>query len=228
MYALRKHHFSYLWRYTLAITLGLTLTGCFEKLEGSGQSSTEHRDIAGVRNISISSAGTLHISISDTESLTVSGDDNILEIMETTHIGDSLLIEPSIPDVFINPKSPLIYDIQVKSLEDLNISGKMHVTVTGLYNQNFNLTSQGLLDIYLQGQSDNMGLVQSGVSNLDAKDLTIDTLNIDLTGSADVAVSVTSAINGSLAGVSKLTYFGGPVLNVEAKDYATADIGIEP
>lgn len=226
-------HNKYILHRTITVPLSMlffviSLSGCFERVDGSGQAQTQQRAIPNVRNISISSAGHLKISVAEDESLTITGDDNILALLETTLTDDTLIIAPESPEVYINPQTPLVYDIHVKSLDSLTVSGKMTVEALDVYNEDFALTSRGILDIYLKGQTQKMTLIQSGVSQLHAKDLTVDTLNVNLTGSANVDITVTGTINGALAGVSQLTYFGGPIMNIQTADYASARIGITP
>lgn len=201
------------------------LSGCFETVDGSGQLDTQEIDMSQIRNVSVSATGTLRITYADHETLSISGDDNIVALMDIRRLDDSLVIEPHLPDVYIDPKLPMYYDLTVTSLESLTVSGEMSVEVHGIYNQGFNLASHGILDIYLQGQTRDMTLTQTGISKLDATALTVNSLDLDLTGKTDAAVSVSDQITGSLAGLSSLTYFGGPIMDIDIKDFASADIG---
>ena len=209
----------------VSLIIMLILSGCFETIDGSGQLDTREIDMSQIRNVSVSATGTLRITYADHETLSISGDDNIVALMDIRRLDDSLVIEPHLPDVYIDPKLPMYYDLTVTSLESLTVSGEMSVEVHGIYNQGFNLASHGILDIYLQGQTHDMTLTQTGISTLDATALTVDSLDLDLTGKTDAAVSVSHQIRGSLAGLSSLTYFGGPVVDIDIKDLASADIG---
>jgi hypothetical protein len=202
----------------------VNVSGCVDSVEGSGEPASQMVDISGIRSMSVSSAGTLRIVIGEYESLSITGDDNILEIIEVNREGDHLSIEPTIADVFLKPQVPLVYEVQLQSLEDLTVSGQMQVELTGLYVEEFTLTSSGLLEIYVEGQVQAMHLVQTGVSKLAAEELMIGTLDVNLTGSTVVDISVSDAINGRLAGLSKLTYHGGPALNVDTLDQSTLAI----
>ena len=55
-----------------------------ETLTGSGMPATATRNAAGVRSVAMSVPGKLEIVAGDTGKLTVTADDNVLAVLETT------------------------------------------------------------------------------------------------------------------------------------------------
>ena len=68
------------------------------RVNGSGNTASETRDVSGFTEVSLEVPSTLYIEQGDTESLTIEADDNVLELIETEVVGSRLTlgIKPSI------------------------------------------------------------------------------------------------------------------------------------
>jgi Putative auto-transporter adhesin, head GIN domain len=68
----------------IVILFSVIVNGCFgPSISGSGRVMSETRDVSGFSNVSFEGSGRLVIEEGGAESLTVTGDDNLLKYIET-------------------------------------------------------------------------------------------------------------------------------------------------
>src|SRR2546423_10913019 len=128
-----RHDHAMLQRTVLMVCL--ICAGCmggvgFSGVVGSGVAKTETRDVGGgFKRIRLDVSPTFHVPIGDKQSLTVTADDNILPVIETTLEGDELHIGSH---ESYSPKISVKIDIVMSSLEALAINGSGDVSIAGL------------------------------------------------------------------------------------------------
>jgi DUF4097 and DUF4098 domain-containing protein YvlB len=103
------------------------------------------------------------------------------------------------------------------SLADGIEAGKLSVTLSGASRLDGRIkTSDGRLEASgtsrarLTGSATSLDVTESGASGLEAEDLTVASLVIDLSGASSAAVTVTDTISADLSGASQLRYGGSP------------------
>ena len=114
---------------TLLIVV-LSLAAC-SVTRGSGQISSESRQVSGFSKVKLTGNGELTIEQTGTESLTISAEENLLPRVSSEVSGDTLDLGPkTIASIF--PTRPIKYALTVKDLTGLAVSGSGSVNVSKL------------------------------------------------------------------------------------------------
>ncbi|HEY9468078.1 MAG TPA: DUF2807 domain-containing protein [Propionibacteriaceae bacterium] len=114
------------YRSVLALLAVLLLAGC-TIIRGSGQVSSESRQVSGFTKVELSGSGELKIEQTGTESLTISAEDNVLPKISSEVSGRTLILG-SKSNAKIIPTKPISYSLTVKDLTGLAVSGSGSVT----------------------------------------------------------------------------------------------------
>jgi hypothetical protein len=121
------------------------------RIEGSGNVITEDRDVSDFDRVTLAGFGKVTIEQGNEESLTVRTDDNIMPYIRTEVKGDTLVLDFTGQGErrSINPSDGIEFDLVVKDLNRLDISGAGSVEVNELEAEKFlaDLSGAGTLDI---------------------------------------------------------------------------------
>ncbi len=204
---------------------------------------SEVRQASGFHAIEFSTIGKMNVIQGDTESLNISGPDNLVpEIVSSVKNGT--LIIKSKEDISVtnlNSGNMLTFTIVVKDLSSVNTSGlgdvqvdmlttpSIAVTMSGTGNVHLNQLVTDKLDatlsgsggIELTGQATQATIELSGAGGVIAPDLMITNANVTLSGLGGATIWVTDQLTGSISGSGSVNYFGRPQTNVEANSLGT-------
>lgn len=167
-------HTRYLSGSLAALCLGLmfVLAGC-GFVNGSGTSKTETRNVSGFNTVALAGEGQLTIHQTGTESLTITADDNILPLLTSDVRGGRLNLGVA-SNTILQPKTAIRYDLTVKDLSSIDLSGSGNVVADTLSNPS--------LDIGI-----------SGSGSMTLTNLMTTTLTLDISGSGSLRLSNVSA-----------------------------------
>lgn len=205
--------------------------GVGETITGSGKLITETRPVSGVSRVELMIDANLEIQQGSQESLLVTGDDNILPVLQTNVVGGKLNIRYQ-PQVNIRGLHQLKLVLTVKDLSGLRLSSSGTVKVDPLTTGNFdidltsscnlniqgiqadrittNITSSG--DITIQGISNSLVLHVTSSGNFQAGDLKVQEANVSLTSSGDVTLWVVESLDVDLSSSGNVAYYGNPAI----------------
>jgi uncharacterized protein with beta-barrel porin domain len=204
---------------------------------------SENRAVSGIKSIDFSTIGKVNIMLGDTESLNISGPDNLVPEISTTVSNGSLTIKNK-ENITINPlgnDNPLTFTIVVKELTALNVSGagdvqiealstpSMVITMSGagkvtqnqLTTDKLSVSLSGVGGIQVSGQATQATINLSGVGNMDAPDLKIQTANVTLSGVGSATIWVTDQLTGNISGAGSISYYGNPQLVTKTSGLGT-------
>ena len=116
------------WRVVLAMLTVMLLAAC-SITSGSGQITSESRQVSGFSKVELSGSGELTIEQTGTESLTISAGENLLPKLTSEVSGDTLVLR-STSNAKIIPTQPIKYSLTVKDLSGLAVSGSGSVTMS--------------------------------------------------------------------------------------------------
>lgn len=206
-----------------ALALILAGTGCdldhhghptwSSRNRGSGDLTTESRDVTGFTSISVEGAARLIVDRTGTESLTITAEDNILPYLRAEVVDDRLVLGPR-PGVQISPTREILYRVTCRELTGVFVSGASHAQVTGLDNDVFVVELSGASVVAASGRTDSQLVQISGASQYHATDLSSRTAVIGLSGVSRGTVRVSDGLVVTASGGSVLEYFGNPSLTV--------------
>ena len=195
--------------FALVALLGV---GCRPVIEGSGNVTTETRQVSNFSQVELLGIGDVSITQGDTETLPIEAEDNLIPYF-TTEVHDHTLEIGFRSDMPMNiwPKRPVKFYLTMKNVTDLQVRGSG------------NMSSERLA-------ADKLQLAVLGSGNIIVDQLDVKTLTNTIKGSGDIRVdqlkanSATTTISGSgkcvLAGetVDQSTHITG------SGDYLTFDL----
>ena len=199
---------------------------------------SENRPVSAFSKIEFSTLGKVNIIQGGTESLNLSGPDNLVPEIDTTVRSGTLMIR-SKEDISIrnlNSGNMLTFTIVVKGLTSLttsglgdvqvdmlstpslalDMSGAGHVQLNQLDAQSLDLKLSGLGAIELNGNTQRATINISGAGGVNAPDLLINNATVTLSGVGGATLWVTDQLTGNISGVGGVNYFGNPQTNVSS------------
>ena len=218
----------------LAITLLLSACSGWsfdigDEIIGSGDVVTEVRDVDGFDSIEFRAFGTMIVEEGRSDRLTVTGDDNLMERIETSVQGTTLVIE--IEDGIVPlPSDGFEYIVTVDDLTELDVTGAGRVVVDGFTGDELDVSFSGAGSIDLRGMDVDFldvsftGAGQmiasgratiheasiSGAGNYDAGSLATSETTLSSSGAGNAEVWATDELDIDSSGVGKVSYWGNP------------------
>lgn len=196
---------------------------------------TENRDVSGFTAVDMSTLGKVTITQGDSESLEITGSDNLVELVKTTVRNGVLIIE--LPEKIniraTNSEKLLSFDITLKDLTGLNVSGLGTVEMAALETDalkldmsgagtisldqitasNVEVDLSGLGKIVLGGTANSANLNLSGAGSVEAGDLQCQSVDISISGLGGATVWATDTLTGEISGAGGVDYYGNPQVN---------------
>ena len=191
----------------------LSATAC-SITKGSGQITTETRQVAGFTKVELSGTGELTIERTGTESLTISAEDNILPLLTSEVSGDALVLGTK-PNTEIVPSKPITYSLTVKDLTGLSVSGSGSVRASDLTTDSLTTKISGSGTITTSGTVGAHDLDISGSGGYRAEQLMSKTVKARISGSGNASVLVSDTLDVTISGSGTLTYSGDPKVTQE-------------
>jgi hypothetical protein len=176
-------------------------------VHGSGISKTETRNVASFSKIELSGSPDVEVTVGPAVSVSVTGDDNVLPLIETTVSGDTLSIDS---------KSSYSTSLGVKvkitapTIEGVSVSGSGDIRVTGLKGDAMDTGITGSGNVDLSGAVERLKAHITGSGDLRAGDLAAKNVHVTVTGSGDATVRATEELEGSVTGSGDIHYTGNP------------------
>ncbi|MFP4042036.1 MAG: head GIN domain-containing protein [Bacteroidales bacterium] len=203
----------------------------------SGSLAQEKRDVSDFSKVSISIAAKVHLSQGDKESLTLEGDEETLEKIETTISDNTLKIKYKKPLFFGRNKDVTIH-ITAKQIEEINLAGsselkaetnisspRMRFVISGsgkiniddLSTEDIEAVISGSGNIMVDGKSQikSTQLSISGSGDYIAQDLKSENLEAKISGSGKCKIFATENLKVHVSGSGKVYYNGKPVVNAK-------------
>ncbi|MCF8364894.1 MAG: DUF2807 domain-containing protein [Bacteroidales bacterium] len=225
----------------LLLLVTLSSSGCMymSGMDGNGNVVKETRDISSFNAIKVGGAFNVILAQSNTESLSIEADENLMQIIETRVKGNTLVI--STRENIHDYKALNIY-ISFKDLEKLNISGACNLKSEGqLKFSNLKFDASGASEITMELTADKMlcnfsgaseieftgaasicDLEISGASGLKAYELICEDMELDISGAADAKVHATGSLEIDASGAASVKYMGSP--NIDQRTSGASSI----
>lgn len=211
----------------IGISAGATST-----IRGSGNVVAEGRPVRNFDRISLTGVGEVNITQGDEESLTVEADDNLMRYIKTEVRNGTLIL--GFTDVIrkknIRPSEPIRFNLSVKELVGLNISGvgdvniasldtdRLEIVISGagdvdvdsLAAEKLVVDINGASDVRLAGRAMEQEVTICGVGEYRAEGLNSESVEIRLPGVGSVVVWATDTLDVQIAGMGSVKYYGSP------------------
>lgn len=214
----------------LVATACQMVTDSGNTVSGSGDVVTRQIEVTPFSKLLVSATFDVTVSVGSAEAVTVHVDDNVVDSLDVGVSGDELHVGLKSGTSVSN--ATLKADVTVRSLDSLEGSGattislaaelaadRLSITLSGasrlsgpiaIGEGSFELS--GASEARLSGSVTTFEVTESGASQLDGTELTIDALTIDLSGASEAEVSVTGSLSAGASGASTLRYMGSPTI----------------
>lgn len=178
-------------------------------VEGNGVIRSEKRELPSVvSKIQANGAFDIKITIGNTPSLSVEGDENIIPHIQTKVDGDTLYIRTKRS---VCTSSPMSISIVIPRLDLLTVAGSNDIDVRGL-KHNLMLDVDGSSTVFLSGAVDRLQLSVRGSGDVKAENLKADEVVIKMTGAGDAVVHAVKLLDVTVDGAGTVRYKGNPKL----------------
>jgi Putative auto-transporter adhesin, head GIN domain len=193
---------------------------------------TDERDVSGFTGVDMRTFGRVVLTQGDSESVTLTGSDNVVALVKTSVQDGILIIETEQPINVLNAdkENVLTCDITVKDLKALTVSGAAEVemdslTTTALLAKmagagqirlsqlaadSIDIQVSGVGNIEVAGEAARATITISGAGNVDAPDLQCQTAEVTISGLGNATVWVTEKLTGDIKGGGSVSYYGDP------------------
>lgn len=217
---------------TLALAIVfITMCNAQKRIKGNGNIVTVERSTEDYDGIS--AGGFYDISLIDGEEgqLVLTGEDNILDYIETEVKGGTLVIKSKDNKNLIPSQGKTVsIIIPVDEIDRIRLSGSgnfigkktlktddLDLQVSGAKNidlsveaADISLATSGSSNIRLAGNGEELKIRSSGSSNVKAYGLEVDEAHLELSGSSDVELTVNESLISRVSGSGNIRYRGNP------------------
>lgn len=228
----------------ILLLVSLVVAGCSavdivqgKRVKPSGNIITETRAASGFTGVDMGTFGRVVLSLGEAESVTVTGSDNLVALVETNVRGGVLHIEAK-EEFYVTSleeEEGLTFTIVAKQIDAVTISGvgmlemeglttpKLTVTVSGggdvtisqLSTEELSVVLSGLGNVELAGEAMTADIELSGTGDVNLPDLKIQTAQVMLSGLGSATLWVTDQLNGEISGAGGVEYYGSPATDVK-------------
>lgn len=201
-------------------------------VNGSGKVVTETREVSNFNKLVFSGLGDITITQGSTESLTIEAEDNILPHITTAVSGGTLKIgfdTESASNLYI-PTKGIKFNLGVKSLNGIDVTGAGNLQCAGLTTDNLALTLSGAGNVNIKnlqassatttisgagnidlaGKSAQQSLKSSGIGNYRTGDLNSQKATVNISGAGGATVWATDSLDVTISGAGSVSYYGNP------------------
>lgn len=193
---------------SILLAPALGLSGC--TVRGSGTPASEVRELPAFERIDLGGAFELrvHVDPSVEQKVELSADDNLLSAIATQVSGAEL--EITIQEWKVRPDQPMLVEIWVPALAEIDASGVADIQVEGLHGESFELDVSGAAKVVLAGSVERFTLDSSGASEVEARGLEAERVKLELSGAGQAEVFASKQLDVDLSGAGKVRYWGEP------------------
>jgi hypothetical protein len=139
--------------------------------------------------------------------VTISGDDNVVPLIDTSVRGGTLVIGNR---QSYNSKIGVKVVIAVPSLDAFTLNGSGDVKINGLQGEQFTAHIRGSGDLSGDGQVENVNVSITGSGSFRLEDLKAKKAEVSISGSGGADVNANETVVGSITGSGDIRYRGNP------------------
>jgi hypothetical protein len=193
----------------LSIAACSTFTVNVNSVKGSGNVTSETRNLSGFTGIDLQGSADVDVAIGEPESVVVEAEDNILPLIETKVQNGQLIISTK-PLTNLSTTKPVRVHIKMKTLDSVSISGSGNITAPGLNAGEVNVDLPGSGNINLSGTANKVVIKLGGSGNVFCDQLKSSSAKVDVSGSGNVKVYASESLDATISGSGNIQYSGNP------------------
>lgn len=176
---------------------------------GSGTTVTETREVSGFTQIRLLGFGTLDISQTGTESLTISAYDDLLPHL-TAEVTNGVLELGVTPRLSLKSLRHVVYTLTVKNLDGITLAGAGRVHASDIQTSSLSVAISGAGDMTISGAAQSQSVRISGAGNYNGQAFETARAEVTITGAGNARVNASQSLDATVSGVGGVTYSGSP------------------
>lgn len=182
--------------------------GLFNRgVKGSGDIITVERDISEFTRLKTTGSYDIEIKVGEKASLSITYDDNLIELIDTDVRGKTLEISS---ESSFRSRHNCRIDITVTALNEVRLSGSGDISIYNVDTDLLEINLSGSGNIYAEGKAEEVELSISGSGDIDTRDLIVHDAYVKVSGSGDIKVYADQMINARVSGSGDIAYYGEP------------------
>jgi Putative auto-transporter adhesin, head GIN domain len=196
----------------LSIGLVIGLAGCnfissSSNVQGSGIAKTEKRSMASFNSLDVNYVGSIAVRSQEQQSLTISGDDNIIPFITTEVKNGTLYIRGT---KGYSPQQKLQIIVSTPDVKRFAFDGVGEANLSNIKNDRLEIVVSGVGNLSTSGETKEADITLSGVGSVDAKNLHAVNAKVDSTAIGSVDLYATGQLDIKASGLGEINYYGNP------------------
>src|SRR5215470_16952502 len=188
----------------------VVLAGCsWIGVQGSGNAKTEVRNVPAFSAVFVAGSIDAEITVGPESHVEITGDDNIVPLITTDVHGDRLEIGTR---KSVRPSVHLVAKITVPRLTGLGLTGSGDIIAHSVQADHLEVSLTGSGTIRADGTAHEAEVELIGSGKIALDQLAAERASVSVSGSGDVAVAASKALDVSITGSGDVTYRGDPEL----------------
>lgn len=192
-------------RCSAAALLLVAVTACTNR--GNGEPATVDRSTPEFHAVEIGGVFVLDAAPGPTAKVTLGGDANLLDLVETEVVDGELRVTTT---ASIAPRMDLVVTVRAPGLDAISTSGASRAEVRGISGRTFQIEASGASTATVAGEIAELEIEASGSSSVAARELRSERAQVASSGAAEVELTATTAISASASGASEIRFCGSP------------------
>lgn len=165
-------------------------------IKGNGDLQLDKRQVSGVTALNVSGPMQVEVRVGSAAGLEISGDSNLLSLVQTQVNGDTQKIWI---DEKFNSNNPIRVVYTVPALTEVTSNGSGRMMVSGLNGGSFAVKNYGSRSINLDGRVTRLDITNSGSGSINALGLMSSDAKVNVQGSGSLSLGT---VNGNELNVS--------------------------
>jgi hypothetical protein len=186
---------------------------------GEGAVKSETRQSAAFSHLDVSNGIRVAVRIGPAEPLVVRAQENLLPLIATEVLGDTLRIHSTHS---YTTSETIEITIVTPTLNGITMSGGSHGQIDGLAVDRFDADLSGGAVVSAAGTASSVSLGVSGGSRAEFADLATKTVRVDLSGGSNATIRASEQVNGSASGGAHATVLGKATISVSTTGGSSA------
>lgn len=195
----------------VAFTCLMVVAGCDKadrvRVVGSGNIVTEKPQVKSFDKIALAGAFRVDVTVGDTASVTITTDDNIQPLIETTIQDGALLLRLTEK---VKPTNSVDVKIVAPSLMKFTCDGAAKATIHDVRGPSFLVELRGAAHLDVTGEVDSLTLHIDGAGRIQAGELHADKVDVVVRGAGKIDTHAITKLNVLLEGLGFVQYSGDP------------------
>jgi hypothetical protein len=203
------------------------VSSCNICIEGTGPEKEVTVDLEAFTELEVDVNADVLVRMGETPSLTISAQENLLDIITTEVTSQRLTIEA---DPCVSSAYPIKIDVVTNALNSVHINGSADVTIldeiyadevdikingsgnvtADVFTNDLSIKINGSGDVMLSGAAESAGIGINGSGDVKAMDLQAYEANVKVNGSGNTRINVLNSLRVNVKGSGDVKYSGNP------------------